>query len=99
AVAVVALVIGAVSAAATATAKGYDISYPQCGSTYPSGQTFGVVGVNGGTAKTANPCLSTELSWAAASPGIVSPPQPPVSFYLNTADPGPQAVDTWPKTG
>ncbi len=97
--ATLALILAAQSAAAVATTKGYDISYPQCGSSYPSGQAFGVVGVNGGTAKTPNPCLSTELSWAAASPGIVSPPQPPVSFYLNTADPGPQAVDTWPKTG
>lgn len=80
------------------TASGYDISYPQCGHSYPSGQKFGVVGVNGGLANDANPCLSSELNWALASPGLTSPAQPGASLYINTADPGPGVAD-WPTTG
>jgi hypothetical protein len=80
------------------TASGYDISYPQCNATLPSGQKFAVVGVNGGLANDANPCLSTELTWAQTSPGLTSPNQPGVSLYINTADPGPSVAD-WPSTG
>jgi hypothetical protein len=75
--------------------SGYDISYPQCNAAYPSGQAFGVVGVNGGLANNANPCLRSELAWAAASPGLTSPSQPPASLYENTADPG-NGVADWP---
>jgi hypothetical protein len=75
--------------------SGYDISYPQCNAAYPSGQAFGVVGVNGGLANDANPCLRSELAWAAASPGLSSPSQPPASLYANTADPG-NGVADWP---
>jgi hypothetical protein len=74
---------------------GYDISYPQCSGPFPSGQAFGVVGVNGGLANDANPCLASELSWAAASPGLTSPSQPSASLYINTADPG-NGVADWP---
>jgi len=76
---------------------GYDISWPQCGSTYPTGQAFGIVGVNGGLANDANSCLDSELSWAVASPGLTSPPQAPASLYINTADPGPTVSD-WPSS-
>lgn len=79
-------------------ASGYDISYPQCGQSLPSGQRFGVVGVNGGLANDANSCLSSELAWAAGSPGLTSPPQPAASLYINTADPGPGVAD-WPTSG
>jgi hypothetical protein len=75
--------------------SGYDISYPQCNAAYPTGQAFGVVGVNGGLANDANPCLRSELAWAAASPGLTSPSQPPASLYENTADPG-NGVADWP---
>jgi hypothetical protein len=79
---------------------GYDISYPQCRVAYPSGQAFGIVGVNGGLANDANSCLGSELSWALASPGILSPPQPAGSLYINTADPGPApGVTDWPTSG
>ena len=80
------------------TASGYDISYPQCGHSYPTGQKFGVVGVNGGLANDANSCLSSELSWAIASPGLTSPSQPGASLYINTADPGAGVAD-WPTSG
>jgi hypothetical protein len=100
-----ALVTLAPPASAATTPTGYDISYPQCStraSSYPQQRAFGIVGVNGGTAATANPCLgpsngyTSELSWAAASPGL--PNQPRASFYLNTADPGP-VVASWPAAG
>jgi hypothetical protein len=84
-------------------ANGYDISYPQCGSAYPSGQAFGVVGVNGGLANDANGCFSSELSWALSSPGLATPFQPPASLYINTADPGPgtsaHPIADWPTSG
>jgi hypothetical protein len=85
--------------------SGYDVSYPQCGprgSLAPEARTFAVVGVNGGSAETTNPCLGPshgqpgELSWASGSPGLLI--QPRVSFYLDAADPGPQVAD-WPAAG
>jgi hypothetical protein len=88
------------SAAAAPAAGGYDISHPQCGTTLPTGQAWGVVGVNGGLATTGNPCLISQLSWAAQFSGAV-PGQPPVQVYLNTANPGEvrSQVTTWPTTG
>jgi hypothetical protein len=77
---------------------GYDIAWPQCSSAYPTGQSFGVVGVNGGLANDANPCLASELAWSQSSPGLTSPFQPPTSLYINTADPG-NGVADWPSTG
>lgn len=82
---------------------GYDISYPQCGGAYPSGQAFGIVGVDGGLANDANPCLAGELEWSQSSLGLTSPAQPPTSLYINTADPGPgtssQPIADWPTSG
>ena len=93
--------LGAPGAAQAAPSTvGYDVSYPQCGTVLPTGQAFGVVGVNGGTAVKANPCLSTQLRWAAGSSGAV-PTQPKVQLYLNTANPGRvlDEVTTWPTSG
>ncbi len=83
---------GAASAQSVAPA-GYDVSFPLCGKPYPAGQSFGIVGVNGGLANNPNPCLPAELAWAAASPGL--PGQPPASLYVNAADPG-NGVADWP---
>ena len=39
----------------SATQGSNDISFPRCGRTYPSGQTFAIVGVNGGKASNFKP--------------------------------------------
>jgi hypothetical protein len=78
---------------------GYDISYPQCSGSYPSNPLFGIVGVNGGLANTANPCLKGQLSWANGSPGQKRPEQPALSLYINTANPGAHHVADWPSGG
>ena len=88
------------TAGAAPSTVGYDVSHPQCGQTLPTGQAFAVVGVNGGTAVRANPCLSTQLRWAAGSSGAVAG-QPELQLYLNTANPGQvlDQVSTWPSSG
>ncbi|HUZ03702.1 MAG TPA: hypothetical protein VMU89_25435 [Thermomicrobiaceae bacterium] len=55
---------------------GYDVSYPNCGSTLPASGAFGIVGATGGRAYTANTCLASELGWAATLPA-------PPSAYMN----------------
>ena len=72
---------------------GNDISWPQCGKALPSGQAFGIVGVNDGLANNTNPCLSQELSWAYGSNATSGQPQ--VALYVNTANPGHQSA-LWP---
>jgi hypothetical protein len=79
-------------------AAGYDISYPQCSGAYPSNQLFGIIGVNGGVASSANPCLSAELSWASGAPGQKRPDQPALSLYIDTGNPGTQ-ISIWPSGG
>jgi len=69
---------------------GFDVSSPQCSGSYPSRPLFGIVGVNGGLANNANPCLREELSWARTAP---------LSFYTVTANPGGQHVADWPSGG
>ena len=91
-----------------ATATGNDVSWPQCGSSLPPAPGFGVVGVTRGLASNANPCLgpdpglsSSELAWAASTPGQGG--APPLSLYVNTADPGNVVAGTvigdWPTSG
>jgi hypothetical protein len=77
---------------------GYDVSYPQCSGSYPTNVLFGLVGVNGGLAHNANPCLAAELGWARDAPGQARPKQPPLSLYIDTGNPGTQ-VSQWPKGG
>ncbi|GAB3347466.1 hypothetical protein GCM10027300_08540 [Modestobacter lapidis] len=76
---------------------GYDVSYPQCGTSLPDEQAFGIVGVNGGLATRINPCLVDQLEWADGSTGDLRG-QPEVQLYVNTANPGQvrDQVSTWP---
>ncbi len=82
--------------AGTPEKVGYDISYPQCGRKLPTGQSFGIVGVNGGNAATTNPCLAEQLAWANRSVGGAN--QPKIQLYVNTANPGEviSQISTWP---
>ncbi|MDP9093367.1 MAG: hypothetical protein M3N95_10635 [Actinomycetota bacterium] len=96
--AILALVVGSVvgggaASAATRTTGprtsptvGNDVSWPQCGKPLPSGQAFGIVGVNGGKASNFNSCFSAQWSWARTSKGGTS--QPPAQLYVNTGNPG-----------
>lgn len=79
--------------------SGYDISYPQCSHDYPSNVLFGIVGVNGGFANDANPCLADELSWARSASGQKRPSQPKLSLYIDTGNPGAHHVPDWPRGG
>ncbi len=83
----------------SAPTTGYDVSYPQCSGSYPSDPLFGIVGVNGGVANTANPCLADELRWARHAPGQKRPKQPSLSLYINTGNPGAAHVSDWPSGG
>ena len=74
---------------------GGDVSYPQCGRTLATGQAFAMVGVNGGTAATTNPCLATQLEWAEQSTGAT--PHDDVQLYVNTGNPA--GGDLWPQSG
>jgi hypothetical protein len=76
---------------------GFDISYPQCptGAEGPN-PAFGIVGVNGGTAFSGNPCLPRQFAWALSSR---SSTQPRVSLYMNTGNPGPTESSHWPAAG
>jgi hypothetical protein len=59
---------------------------------------FGIVGVNGGLAHDANPCLAGELGWAHDAPGQKRPEQPSLSLYIDTGNPGAH-ISLWPKGG
>jgi hypothetical protein len=74
---------------------GVDVSYPQCGGPLPTGQAFAIVGVNGGTAATTNPCLATLLEWAQQSTGGTV--HDDVQLYVNTGNPA--GGDRWPQAG
>lgn len=70
---------------------GHDVSYPQCDKPLPAGGAFGVVGVNGGRALSANRCLAQQYAWAKALPHEAM-------VYLNTGNPGDQST-YWPAGG
>ena len=71
-----------------AVARGYDISWPQCGGPYPSSPAFGIVGVNKGIVFSPNPCLASEITWGG---GLAT------QLYANTGNPGPALSSHWPK--
>lgn len=67
--------------------RGYDISYPQCGSAYPTNVAFGIVGVNGGRVFSVNPCLASQITWGGGAA---------TELYINTGNPGPALSSYWP---
>ncbi|MDY1006372.1 hypothetical protein [Curtobacterium sp. CFBP9011] len=73
---------------------GADVSWPQCGSALPTDHAFGIVGVNGELANTTNPCLSSQLSWAALAAGGTA--QPTAQLYVLFANPAAAAASAWP---
>ena len=95
---VVVLLVIAIGGSSSPT-TGYDVSYPQCSSSYPSNPLFGIVGVNGGLANNANSCISGELHWARGAPGQDGPRQSPLSLYIDTGNPGGHQVADWPSGG
>ncbi len=95
-----AVLVAPATASAAPTKVGYDVSYPQCGSSLPRDRAFAVIGVNGGLSTRANPCLREQLLWAWNSSGAVTA-QPRAQVYLNTANPGElrTQLTTWPARG
>jgi hypothetical protein len=75
------------AASAGNSVRGYDISWPQCGSAYPAKAGFGIVGVNKGIVFSANPCLASEITWAGGAAA---------QLYANTGNPGPGLSSHWP---
>lgn len=96
--ALLAVVVLVVVLHSSSPAAGYDVSYPQCSGSYPSNPVFAIVGVNGGLAHNANPCLSGQLTWAQGAPGQKRPDQPSVSLYIDTGNPG-DHISQWPRGG
>jgi hypothetical protein len=69
-------------------ARGYDISYPQCGAAYPANPLFAIVGVNGGRVFSGNSCLVSQLAWGGDARA---------ELYVNTGNPGPALSSFWPR--
>ena len=89
---------GAPKPPATPELVGYDVSYPQCGTSLPTDFYFGIVGVNGGKASTPNTCLADQLGWANTAKSGSN--QSRFQLYVNTANPGEviAQINTWPTT-
>lgn len=85
----------AVVPATSMSTVGYDLSYPQCEAPAPALASFVIVGVDGGLANDANPCLEAQLTAAALAPGLKRPQVTGLQLYLDAADPG-SGVPDWP---
>ena len=70
------------------TARGFDISYPQCGGAFPANPAFAIVGVNGGRVFSTNPCLTAQITWGGGAAA---------ELYANTGNPGPALSSFWPR--
>ena len=68
-----------------AGARGYDVSWPQCGKPLPPHSVIAVVGVNGGWAFTGNPCFRHEAEWAGAN----------LTTYINLNSPQGRNAAQW----
>jgi hypothetical protein len=77
---------------ASAGSVGRDVSYPQCADGLPGAAAFAIVGVGGGRAFSANPCLATQYAWAAGRPSTPG-------VYVNTGNPAPRSAYYWPTSG
>lgn len=84
---------GAPKPTPTVEMKGYDVSYPQCGKRLPTDHYFGIVGVNGGNAATANSCLADQLVWATTAK--TGSNQSKFQVYVNTANPAQDTSYNW----
>jgi hypothetical protein len=76
------------------TKLGIDIGWPQCGTSVPTNQAFGIVNVNDGLANDTNSCLAQQLRWGAKSLGGTA--QEVLQVYVNTANPGGLNTKSWP---
>ncbi|MDQ1530162.1 MAG: hypothetical protein QOE37_267 [Microbacteriaceae bacterium] len=79
--------------APTSGSTGADVGWPQCGTNLPTGQLFGIVNANGGTAGNFSPCLPAQYAWATSTSGTT--PQGKAALYVNTANPAGQG-SWWP---
>jgi hypothetical protein len=69
----------------TAAPAGYDVSWPQCGGSYPRSPAFGIVGVTHGLPWSQNTCLASQYAWASSAPSAPA-------FYTNSANPETQSA-------
>jgi hypothetical protein len=87
-------VVGYFLDGATGSGTGVDVSWPQCGKSVPTDQSFGIVGVNGELGNQANPCFTTQLAWAAGSAGGTA--QDAAQLYALVQNPGAAPGVSWP---
>lgn len=66
---------------------GYDVSWPNCAAKVPKHPAFGIVGVNGGTAYSQNPCLAKQAAWFSSLSLYVNTGWYDQSAYINPTSP------------
>jgi hypothetical protein len=65
------------AAPVTVAGVGFDVRYPPCRTSLPSGAAFAIVGVNGGAPLLSNKCFAEQMAWAKRTPAR--------AVYVNTA--------------